>query len=304
MFYHLLVPLQDVFSGFNVFRYITFRSIGAIVTAFLIVTCLGPKFIRLMQKHQVGQVIRDDGPETHFSKQGVPTMGGLLILFAVTVSSLLWVNLTNQYIWIILGVTLWFGVIGGIDDYRKIKKKNSKGLSGRGKLFLQTIGVLAGSWFLLRHSQFDTHLSFPFFKDIQPDLGGFYILFAIFVIVGCSNAVNLTDGLDGLAIGPTVVTSGVYLLFSYLAGHVGLAAYLQIPYVPGAGEMARKVRLLVVDDEAEIRHLLLDLLSSSGWRVDVANMLGRQGATQVGHKISRGIRKAVKKTAPRARPAR
>ncbi len=237
MFYHLLVPLQDVFSGFNVFRYITFRSIGAIVTAFLIVTCLGPKFIRLMQKHQVGQVIRDDGPETHFSKQGVPTMGGLLILFAVTVSSLLWVNLTNQYIWIILGVTLWFGVIGGIDDYRKIKKKNSKGLSGRGKLFLQTIGVLAGSWFLLRHSQFDTHLSFPFFKDIQPDLGGFYILFAIFVIVGCSNAVNLTDGLDGLAIGPTVVTSGVYLLFSYLAGHVGLAAYLQIPYVPGAGEM-------------------------------------------------------------------
>lgn len=237
MFYHLLVPLQDVFSGFNVFRYITFRSIGAIMTAFLIVTCLGPKFIRFMQKHQVGQVIRDDGPETHFSKQGVPTMGGLLILFAVTVATLLWVNLTNQYIWIILGVTLWFGVIGGIDDYRKIKKKNSKGLSAKGKLLLQTAGVLAGSWFLLRHPQFDTHLSFPFFKDIQPDLGGFYILFAIFVIVGCSNAVNLTDGLDGLAIGPTVVTSGVYLLFSYLAGHAGLAAYLQIPYVQGAGEM-------------------------------------------------------------------
>lgn len=237
MLYYLLVPLQNVFSGFNVFRYITFRCIGAIVTAFVLVLYLGPKCIRLLQKYQLGQVVRDDGPESHFSKRGVPTMGGMLILFAITVSVLLWVNLANLFVWVILGVTLWFGVIGGIDDYRKISQKNSKGLSPSAKILFQILGVLAGGMVLHGYPGFDTHLSFPFFKNLQPDLGMFYMVFAVFVIVGCSNAVNLTDGLDGLAIGPTVVTSGVYLLFSYLAGHAGLAAYLQIPYIQGAGEV-------------------------------------------------------------------
>ncbi len=237
MFYHFLVPLQDLFSGFNVFRYITFRCIGAIVTAFLLVALLGPRFIRFMQVRQWGQVVRQDGPESHFSKRGVPTMGGVLILFGVAVSTLLWVNLASYLVWVILGVTLWFGMVGFIDDYRKISKKNSKGLSARGKLLLQTAGVLMGGLLLLGHPHFDTHLSFPFLKNFRPDLGPFYVLFALFVIVGCSNAVNLTDGLDGLAIGPTVVTGGVYLLFAYLAGHAGLAAYLQIPYVDGAGEV-------------------------------------------------------------------
>ncbi len=237
MLYHLLYPLHTLFGGFNVFRYITFRCIGAIVTAFLITLLLGPRFIALMKSRQVGQVVRDDGPESHFSKRGVPTMGGLLILGAVTLSTLLWVDLTNVYVWLILALTLWYGMIGAIDDYRKIRKKNSKGLSGRGKLLLQTAGVLVVGVVLVNQPGFDTSLSFPFVKDVKPELGWFYLLFMVLVIAGASNAVNLTDGLDGLATGPTVVTSGVYLLFSYLAGHVGMSAYLQIPFVPGAGEV-------------------------------------------------------------------
>ncbi len=237
MLYHFLYPLHTQFGGFNVFRYITFRGIGAIVTGFLLTLWLGPKFIRLLQRMQVGQVVRDDGPETHLSKQGVPTMGGMLIVTVVTFTTLLWVDLTNMYVWLILGIMLWYGGIGFIDDYRKIKKKNSKGLSARGKMALQVAGVLVVGTILLNTEGFDTTLSFPFIKDVRPDLGVYYILFMILVVAGASNAVNLTDGLDGLAIGPTVITSGVYLLFSYLAGHAGLAAYLQIPYVLGAGEV-------------------------------------------------------------------
>ncbi len=237
MLYHLLYPLHTSFGGFNVFRYITFRGIGATVTAFLITLWLGPKFIRFLQRHQVGQVIRDDGPESHFSKKGVPTMGGLLILFGLCFSTLLWVDLTNVYVWIILGLTLWYGGIGAYDDYCKIKKQNSKGLSGRGKMALQIIGAVLAGLVIANLPEYSTTLNIPFFKGFTPDLGLFYIPFAMFVLVGASNAVNLTDGLDGLAAGPTVVTSGVYLLFSYLAGHAVLANYLQIPYVPGAGEV-------------------------------------------------------------------
>ena len=164
-------------------------------------------------------------------------MGGLLILFAVVLSTLLWADLTNIYVWLIIGITVWYGLIGAIDDFKKIKKKNTKGLSARGKIIMQLAGVIVIGLVLMRLPESDTTLNFPFFKNVAPDLGWFYLIFMFIVIVGASNAVNLTDGLDGLAIGPTIVTSGVYLLFSYLAGHVGLAAYLQIPYVAGAGEV-------------------------------------------------------------------
>jgi phospho-N-acetylmuramoyl-pentapeptide-transferase len=238
MLYHLIYPLHEYFSVLNVFRYITFRSIGAIMTAFFLVLWLGPHFIRALKRHQIGQVVREDGPASHYSKRGVPTMGGLLILFAVSVSTLLWVDLTNVFAWLLLGITLWYGGIGAYDDYRKIKKRNSKGLSARGKLLLQGAGAVIVGLVLFYHPGFDGHLSFPFFKELRPDLGAAYVLFAVLVIVGASNAVNLTDGLDGLAAGPTVVTSSVYLMFSYLAGHAVLASYLQIPFVQGAGEIA------------------------------------------------------------------
>ena len=237
MLYHLLYPLHTVFSGFNVFRYISLRGIGATITAFLLVVCFAGPFIRLLQRHQVGQVVRDDGPESHFSKQGVPTMGGVLILGGVLAGTLLWVDLTNIYVWIILGITVWYGMIGAWDDYCKIKKQNSRGLSAKGKLLLQVAGALVAGVFIANQPSYLTTLTIPFFKGFQPDLGAFYIPFVMFVVVGASNAVNLTDGLYGLATAPPVVTSAVYLLFSYLAGHVGLATYLQIPHVAGAGEV-------------------------------------------------------------------
>ena len=238
MLYHLLFPLSSLFSGFNVFRYITFRAIGATLTAFIIIVLTTPGFIRFIQRQHFGQVVRNDGPESHLSKQGVPTMGGLLILLTITATTLLWVNLGNPYIWMLLGITLWFGLIGFVDDFRKIKQKNSHGLSPGGKMILQIIGASAVGFFLYIHPGFDGHLSMPFFKNIRPDLGWWYIVFAVLVIVGASNAVNLTDGLDGLAVGPTVITSSVYLIFSYLTGHAVLAGYLQIPFIPGAGEVA------------------------------------------------------------------
>jgi phospho-N-acetylmuramoyl-pentapeptide-transferase len=238
MLYHFLYPLHTVFSGFNVFRYITFRSIGGAVTAFLIVLFLGPVFIRTMQRFQIGQVIRDDGPETHLAKKGVPTMGGVLILFGITLATLLWARLDNLLVWLGLFIILFYGMIGYIDDYRKIKKQNSRGLSAGGKLFLQIIGGGVVGLFIYLHPGFDGHLSLPFFKNFHPDLGWFYVVFAVVVIVGASNAVNLTDGLDGLAAGPTIVTAAVYLVFSYLAGHVVLAEYLRLPYVAGSGELA------------------------------------------------------------------
>jgi phospho-N-acetylmuramoyl-pentapeptide-transferase len=238
MLYHLLFPLHTSLSALNVFRYITFRSILGALTAFLIVVILGQLFIRLMRRYQIGQVVRDDGPETHLAKQGVPTMGGLLILAAITLATLLWARLDTPLVWLVLFVTLFYGGIGALDDWRKISRKNSKGLSARWKLLLQVAGALVVGLFIFFHPGFDGHLSLPFVKNIQPDLGWFYVVFAVLVIVGSSNAVNLTDGLDGLATGPTVVTAAVYLVFSYLAGHIVLADYLQIPYVAGSGELA------------------------------------------------------------------
>ncbi len=238
MLYHLLYPLHVTFGGFNVFRYITVRSIGGAMTAFLLMIFLGPMFIRALRRYQIGQVVRDDGPETHLAKQGVPTMGGVLILSAITCSTLLWARLDSSLVWLLLFVTLFFGMIGGIDDLRKVRKKNSKGLSASGKLVLQIGGASVVGFFVLLYPGFDGQLSVPFFKNIHPDLGWFYIVFAVLVIVGASNAVNLTDGLDGLATGPTVISGSVYLIFSYLAGNIVLADYLQIPFVPGAGELA------------------------------------------------------------------
>ncbi len=238
MLYHFLYPLHTDLNFLNVFRYITFRSIGAAVTAFLIVVIFGPMFIRAMRHLQIGQVIRDDGPATHLAKQGVPTMGGLLIITAITVGTLLWARLDIMLVWLGIFIILFYGGIGFIDDYRKVKKKNSKGLSAKGKLILQIVGASVVGLAIFLHPGFDGHLSFPFFKNLRPDLDWFYVLFAVLVIVGSSNAVNLTDGLDGLAAGPTVVTAAVYLVFSYLAGHVVLAEYLQIPYVAGSGELA------------------------------------------------------------------
>ncbi|NLX19740.1 MAG: phospho-N-acetylmuramoyl-pentapeptide-transferase [Desulfobulbus sp.] len=237
MFYHFLYQFHTELSLFNVFRYITFRSIGCSVTAFLIVVLVGPRFISWLQQKQIGQVIRDDGPETHFSKKGIPTMGGLLILFAIIGSALLWTDLRSGLVWLLIGISLFFGAIGSADDIKKIRKGNARGLSAKEKLVLQILGALVVGVFLLVTRSHDGVLSFPFFKTFHPDLGWWYLPFAVFVIVGASNAVNLTDGLDGLAAGPIVITASTYLIFSYVAGNAVVASYLQIPFVPGAGEV-------------------------------------------------------------------
>ncbi|TBV83267.1 MAG: phospho-N-acetylmuramoyl-pentapeptide-transferase [Desulfobulbaceae bacterium] len=238
MLYHLLFPLHEYLSVLHVFRYITFRCIGSALTAFLLVLVLGPVFINWIKSHHIGQVVRKDGPKSHYSKQGVPTMGGLLILAVVILTTLLWIDLSNHFVWLILAVLVWFGAIGAYDDYRKIRRRNSKGLSVSAKLLLQVLGAGTAIVVLYLMPGFDSQLSFPFFKYLRPDLGVFYILFALLVVVGASNAVNLTDGLDGLMTGPVVVTGAVYLLFAYLAGHALFAAHLHIPHVPGAGEVA------------------------------------------------------------------
>jgi phospho-N-acetylmuramoyl-pentapeptide-transferase len=236
--YHLLYPLHTSISAFNVFRYITFRSIYASLTAFLICFVLGPWVIRRLQEMQIGQYIRDDGPQAHLKKAGTPTMGGTLIIFAIVASTLLWTNLTNFYVWILLMVTASYAGIGFIDDYLMQVKKRSKGLGARGKLVLQTaVAVMAGVLVTSR-PDFTTQVTIPFFKDITPHLGWGYVVFATFVIVGTSNAVNLTDGLDGLAIGPVVIASTTYMIFAYVAGNVKFADYLQINYVAGSGEVA------------------------------------------------------------------
>ena len=238
MFYHLLYPLHTTFSVFNVFRYITFRTIYASLTAFLICLIMGPWVIRKLKARQIGQYIRTEGPQAHHKKAGTPTMGGILILFSMTLSTLLWTNLTSYYIWIILLVTIGFGTIGFIDDYLMQAKKQNKGLAVKNKFFLQvTIAVIAGI-LVYAVPDFNTKVTIPFFKKISPDLGWGYILFAALVIVGTSNAVNLTDGLDGLAIGPAIIAAATYMVFAYVAGHIRIAQYLQINYVAGSGELA------------------------------------------------------------------
>jgi len=236
--YHLFYPLKTVFGGFNVFRYITFRSIFAVLTALIITLIIGSWFIRKLQELQVGQFIREDGPQSHQSKAGTPTMGGMMIIFTAIAATVLWTDLYNPYIWLLVMVISGFGLIGFIDDYLKVVKKNNRGLSGRAKILLQTGIALVVALCLYYTPGFNTTLSFPFFKQLQPDLKWGFIPLAVFIIVGSANAVNLTDGLDGLAIGPVTIAAGTYMILCYLAGNKIIAAYLQIPYIPGVGELA------------------------------------------------------------------
>lgn len=238
MLYHLLYPLHTEYSAFYVFRFITFRTIYATITALVISFLIGPWLIQKLSALQIGQSIRKLGPESHFKKEGTPTMGGTLILCAIVLPTLLWADLTNLYVWVVLLVTVGFGVVGFSDDLLKVKRRNSDGLSARSKMLWLVLIALVAAGILYMYPPFQTTLGVPFFKNVRPDLGLFYIPFVLLVIVGSGNAVNLTDGLDGLAIGPMIIASGTYLLFAYLAGNARLADYLQISPVPGAGELS------------------------------------------------------------------
>ena len=237
MLYHLLYPLHETYSVFNVFRYITFRTIYALLTALLISFLIGPWLIEKLRALQIKQVVREDVPSRHAVKNGTPTMGGSLILAALIVPTLLWSDLTNPYTWIVLLTTMAFGVLGYIDDYKKIRDRNGVGIRARYKFPIQVVIGLLTSWILFSTVDHDSRLIFPFFKRVMPDLGNWYILFGMLVIVGSANAVNLTDGLDGLAIGPVLIASATFMLFCYLAGNFRFASYLQIPFVRGSGEL-------------------------------------------------------------------
>ncbi len=242
MLFNFLVPLADESGPFNLFRYLTFRTGGAVLTALLVSFIIGPSLIRWLRRKQgAGQPIRNDGPEDHvLRKAGTPTMGGFLILIAVTVSTLLWADVTNGYVWAVLLVTLGFGTIGFIDDYLKVSRRSSGGLRGRIKLALEiTIAVVATIWLMqITRDPLTSGLALPFLKDVLIDLGWWFVPFAAFVMVGTSNAVNLTDGLDGLAIVPIMIAAVCFALISYLVGNAVFANYLQIHLVPGAGELA------------------------------------------------------------------
>lgn len=238
MLYHLLYPLKDVYSWLNVFRYQTFRAMLAFLIAFAFVLIVEPWFIRWLKQRGVkGQPIRDDGPKVHEVKRGTPTMGGLVIVFAVLFATLLLGDLTNKFVWLTLAVMVAFAILGFFDDWRKIAQQNSKGVSERQKLAWQC-GIAALGAALLIAGGFSTELRFPFFKEWGFMLGLFFVPFVALVVVGCSNAVNLTDGLDGLAIGPVMTVAGTYALFAYLTGHAQFADYLDLMHVPGAGELS------------------------------------------------------------------
>ncbi len=238
MLYKLIYLFHTDISWLNVFRYITFRTVLSTLTALMVCFILGGWAIRRLSAMQVGQYIRDDGPPNHKTKEGTPTMGGLFLIPAIMVSTLLWADPKNIYVWIVIFVAFSFGAVGFWDDYLKITKKDSRGMSMGLKFSLQIAAALAVAVALHLHPGFDSHLTVPFFKRVAPDLGLGYIPLALFVIVGASNAVNLTDGLDGLAISPVIVAFASYLVFCYLSGHIKIASYLQIPYVAGTGEIS------------------------------------------------------------------
>jgi phospho-N-acetylmuramoyl-pentapeptide-transferase len=237
MLYHLLYPLASEFGVFNVFRYVTFRTAAATLTALFLSFLLGPPLIRGLSRLRAGQPIRRIGPD-HGGKAGTPTMGGLLILLSLLVSVLLWSNLTNRLVWIVVGVTVAYGVLGFVDDYRKVTRgRNEAGVPGRIKMLWQVVIAFGVALAIYTDPGFDKELSVPFFKDFTPYLGILYVPLAVFLIVGTSNAVNLTDGLDGLAIGPVLLSAGSFLVLSYAAGHSGIADYLAIKYVPGSDQL-------------------------------------------------------------------
>jgi len=241
MLYHLLSPYAHDFIAFNLFRYITFRTGGALFTSLIICFVLGPHLIRwLRSKQGEGQPIREDGPETHFKKKGTPTMGGLMILVSVIASTLLWVDLDNVYTWVVLTVTAGFGLVGFADDYQKLTKRNVRGVPGRVRLVIQIAIALTASYVIADTAggEHAHSLAIPFFKDWWIPLGGLFFAFATFVMVGASNAVNLTDGLDGLATVPVLIVALCFGMISYLVGNAVFANYLQVVHVPGAGELA------------------------------------------------------------------
>jgi phospho-N-acetylmuramoyl-pentapeptide-transferase len=238
LLYYLLYPLHTTYSVFNVFRYITFRAAMAALMALLLSFILGPYLIRSLTAMQLGQPIREDGPAGHSAKAGTPTMGGTLIILALFLSTLLLADIKNLYVALALFVTMGFGVIGFVDDYLKIRRKSSRGISVRAKFFWQVAVALVAAVILYHQPYFTSVLAVPFFKNVRPDLGLWYVPVAMLVVVGASNAVNLTDGLDGLAIGPVMTAAGTYALIAYVTGHLKLAEYLQIPYVAGVGELS------------------------------------------------------------------
>ncbi len=240
MFLTLAEYLQQYESGFSVFQYITFRAILGTITALVLSLLIGPAMIRKLSSYKIGQQVRDDGPQSHLSKAGTPTMGGALILVSIAISTLLWSDLSSEKVWVVLAVTLAFGMIGGVDDYKKLVYGNSKGLAARWKYFWQTVFGFAAAYFIFASvkTPVETTLIFPFLKDVMLPLGAGFIVLAYLVIVGSSNAVNLTDGLDGLAIMPTVMVAGALAVFAYLSGHLTFANYLGIPYVAGVGELS------------------------------------------------------------------
>jgi phospho-N-acetylmuramoyl-pentapeptide-transferase len=240
MLYWLLYPFANQYPVFNVFRYITFRTAMAAVTALAVALTLGPAMIRLLKRYQIAQSIRQEGPKTHLVKAGVPTMGGLLILLAIVSATLLWMDLSNRFVWIALGTLIGLGAVGVADDWVKVTKRRSLGLTGRGKLVPQFLMALAVGWAITHwasHGAFSTVITFPFLKKLLIPLGILYIPFVALVVVGSSNAVNLTDGLDGLAIGAVGIAAGTYAVLAYVTGNAVAARYLQIPFIPQSGEL-------------------------------------------------------------------
>jgi len=238
MLYLLAFQFRALFEPLNVFKYITFRTLVAGLTALVVSLVMGPRLIRRLTELQIGQSIRDDGPQSHAKKAGTPTMGGTLIIFATTLATLLLADVTSWYVWLALLVTVSNGLIGYLDDSAKVRRRSSAGLLGRARLIAElVIGAIASTAIYL-WSEHGGHVTMPFFKTMQPDLGLFYIPFGAIVIAGAANAVNLTDGLDGLAIGPVMIAASTYAVFAYVAGNARFAEYLQIPHVAGAGELA------------------------------------------------------------------
>lgn len=238
MLLYLFDWLAQSHSFFNVFRYLTLRGILGVITALVICFVVGPAMIRKLSTYKIGQTVRTDGPQTHFSKAGTPTMGGALILVSIAITTLLWADLSNRFVWVALLTMLAFGVIGWVDDYKKLIHKDPKGLRAKHKYFWQSVVGIAAAAFLYfsAHAPGETQLIVPVFKQVALDLGPWFMLLTYFVIVGSSNAVNLTDGLDGLAIMPTVLVAGALAVFAYATGHANFSSYLGIPFVPGAGE--------------------------------------------------------------------